>query len=252
MTSASILWETCHDWFARYQVAAKSTDRTGSVRTMLLMLRNSNGPRFFVLSQDCRGDRPRYSLRVRRSSDSVDIEANTRARFPNTVVEAVTHGVPIPRDGSLFGWRCEGTIVTLVPVYTAFRPESPDPFCAVMPRVGTSKAQWPPFTDERPFGQWFWQHYTAEEIISLDSLIAETPGAVFWADTRAVPGSYCCAVARDIKSPGGCTLQRGVYVYHRALRTGESLPSLRVLLASNSKIDLAPRLQRAANDVASA
>jgi hypothetical protein len=251
MTSGSSLWEMCHDRFARYRIATKTADRSGTVRTMILMLRRDDGPQFFVLSQDCRDDRPRYSLRVRRSSDSVDIEAKSSAGIPDAVVEAVSHGVPIPRDGSLFGWRSQGTVATLVPVYTAFRPQSPDPFCAVMPRVGTEEARWPPFTDERPFGPWFWQHYAMEEIISLDSLIAETPGTVFWADTKPILGSHCCAIARDIKSPGGCTLQRGVYAYFRALRTGEPVPSLGALLASSNKTDLAPRFQRSVRSAGS-
>ena len=100
-----------------------------------------------------------------------------------------------------------------------------------MPRVGTPEGQWPAFTDERPFGHWFWEHYRAEELISLDCLIADTPETVFWVSTKTVLGSDYCAVAQDAKCPGGCTLRRGVYVPFQAISPGSRLPPLSDLLA---------------------
>jgi hypothetical protein len=66
----------------------------------------------------------------------------------------------------------------------------------------------------------------------LDDLIAGTPGTVCWINTKAVLGSDCCAVARDITSPEGHTLRRGRYVYYEALRK---------LLAAADRADLASR-----------
>lgn len=103
-------------------------------------------------------------------------------------------------------------------------------------------------TDECLFGDWFWEHYRAGNLVCLGGLIAETPDTVFWVDTRAILGSGCCAVARDITSPDGYTLRRGRYVYHQALRADKPMPSLGELLADTEKIDLAPRFQGGRSD----
>ena len=145
----------------------------------------------------------------------------------------------------MFGWGRDGAVTSLIPVYTRFGPTPAAPYYAVMPRAEDPKAQWPPFTDERPFGRWFWEHYRAEEIISLDCLIAETPDTVFWANTKMLLGWDSCAIARNVKAPGGYTLRRGVYVYHQALQACRPVPPLRILLADGAKSDLAPRFRRA-------
>jgi hypothetical protein len=246
MISASSLPEKCHDLFDRYPVAASAGDNGGAIRTMMIMLRGTDGPRFFALSSDLREASARYSLRPRRSARTVDIGASACAPVPDEVAAVLTRGVPIPQDGSLFGWRHEGVVAALIPVYTAFVPASPDPLYAVMPRVGTPKGQWPPFTDERPFGHWFWEHYRAEELISLDRLVADTPETIFWVSTKTVLGSDYCAVVQDVKSSGACTLQRGVYVPFQAISHGSPLPPLSDLLADKTKTDLASRFQESA------
>jgi hypothetical protein len=243
--TASSLSEKCHELFDRYPIVA-SADGSSALCAMMIMLRGVDDPRFFVLSQDLREGDPRYSLRPRGSTDAVDIGANDSAPLPEEVVQVLTRGVPIPNDGSLFGWGYAGAVTALVPVYTEAMPASPDPMYAVMPRVGTSKGQWPPFTDERPFGHWFWEHYQAEELVSLDRLIADSPDTVFWVSTKTVLGSDYCAVAQDVKSTGGCTLQRGVYIPVEAMLTGRRLPPLSDLLADRTKTDLAPRFRESA------
>ena len=64
---------------------------------------------------------------------------------PELTVQAVEQGIPIPRDGSLFGWACQDMVTTLIVVYASYRPESPVPVWSVMPLVGTPELQWPPF-----------------------------------------------------------------------------------------------------------
>ena len=66
----------------------------------------------------------------------MDIGVNGSAPVPDEVAVVLTRGVPIPQDGSLFGWRREGAVAALIPIYTAFMPASPDPLYVVMPRVG--------------------------------------------------------------------------------------------------------------------
>lgn len=240
--------EVCRELFARYPIAIIAADRGETSRTMVLMLRDGDDMRLFILSHDRREDGPPYSLRRWRTTESVDIAGeHGAATVSDTVMTVLTRSIPIPRDRSLFGWRQDGYVTALVPVYTTFAPRYPEPFWAVMPRVGTHEAQWPPFTGERLFGSWFWEYYWAGDLVSVDSLIAEVPGAVFWADTKAALGSDSCAVAHDIKSPDGFTLERGRYVYYRALQVCKPMPSLGVLLAEARKTDLAPRFQRAAD-----
>jgi hypothetical protein len=207
---------------------------------MVLMLRDGNDAKFFVLSHDCGEDQPFYSLRPWPAGDAANIETHA-SDVPGVVVKAVTRGVPIPRHGSLLGWARGNDITALIAFYAKYSLASPDPYWSTMPLADIPEALWPPFTDERFFGCWFWEYYRAGSISSLDDLIAGTPGTVFWANTNAVFGSDCCAVARDITSPEGHTLRRGRYVYVEALRAGKPVPPLQTLLAAMDKTDLASR-----------
>jgi hypothetical protein len=214
---------------------------------MVLMLHSGDDVGFFVLSRDYSEGMPVYSLRPWHANGIVDIEADDGGAIrtvPDILVNAVTRGVPIPRHGSMFGWRCGNPVTALVAVYAKYTPSCPEPCWTVMPLVGIPEAQWPPFTGECLLGHWFWEHYRAGSIVSLGGLIAETPDTVFWADTEAILGWDCCAVAHDVSSREGFTLRRGRYVYYQALRAGKPVPSLSVLLSDICKTDLAPRFQR--------
>lgn len=244
MIRTNSLYEASHELFTGYPLATRTVNRSGSVRSMVLMLQEGDVDGFFVLSQDYGDAKPTYSLWSWPAGDIVDIDAESSADVPHVAVAAVTCGVPIPRDGSLFGWTDGNAVNALVVVYAKYTAAYPEPGWAVMPFAGTPEAQWPPFTGEPLFGHWSWEQYRAGNIISLDALIAETPDTVCWVDTKAILGSDCCAVARDISTPEGHMLQRGCYVYFQALRAGKPVPSLKALLADPSKIDLAPRFQR--------
>ena len=156
---------------------------------------------------------------------------------------AVGQGIPLPRDGLLFGWACEEMVTALMVIYTNYRPDSPQPAWSIMPLVGTPEERWPPFSGERFFGRWFWKDYQAGHIIQLGGLIAANPGIVFWVDTHKALGSACCVVACDIKTSEGHILCRGKYMGAAALRAGAVVPSLTGLLAEAGKTDLAPRSQ---------
>jgi hypothetical protein len=156
----------------------------------------------------------------------------------------VTCGVPIPQDGSLFGWASGDVISALIVIYAEYSDEYPEPGWAVMPLTSASEEHWPPFTGERLFGNWSWEEYKSGNTISLDRAIAETPEAVYWVDTKDMLGSDCCAVARDISPRKGVLLRRGRYVYYEALlQAGEHVPSLTELLTSPGALDLTPRFR---------
>ena len=238
-------YEACQELFAGYPLAAEAVDHGGRVvRSMVLMLRDGDDARFFVLSYDSAEDHPSYWLRSWPAGDIVDIGADSRAVVPDEVASAVTCGLPIPRHGSLFGWTYGDTVTALLPVYAQYTPASPDPSWAVMPLASIPAAQWPSFTRNRFLGHWFWEDLRAGRIIALADLIAGTPETVYWVHTKAVLGSDCCAVAHDVRSPEGPTLRCGRYVYYQALQTGKPVPPLTALLADTGKIDLAPRFRR--------
>lgn len=235
------LYEACRELFIRYPLAARADNRNWAIHSMVLMLQERNDVRFFVVSQDCDTGRPRYSCHPWHGGCAADIEADNGDAVPQMFVKAVGNGIPIPQDGSLLGWRYGDVVTALIAVYADPTPEHPEPCWSVMPFAGIPETQWPPFASEHLFGQWFWEHYWAGNIVSLGALIARIPDTVFWVDTEAILGSGCCVVSRDIKSPGGYTLRRGRYVYHQVLRAGGPVPSLDVLLDDNGKIDLASR-----------
>jgi hypothetical protein len=239
MICANFLYAACYALFARYPPAVTTATASGSIRSMLLMLPDGDGARFFVLTHDRRNGRSLFLLRQRDASESVDIRADDDAAVPDAAVNVITHGVPIPRDGSFFGCRRGDAIVALIPVYT-----SPEPFCVVMPRADVPEVRWPPFTEERLPGLWFWKHYGAGRMISVAGLIAGAPATVFWANTNAALGADCCVVAQDLEDSAGYTLPHGIYAYYKVLQADRPVPSLAVLLADSGKTDLAPNLQR--------
>ena len=244
MSRASYLYDKCHELFAAYPMAVQSVNPDGTMRSMILMLQDGAHDGFFVLSHDFSQDDSLFWIWSWPAGSVADIDGT--ADIPDVAANAVTQGVPIPRDGSLFGWTPGGVITALVVIYTEYMPSSPEPGWAVMPLAGIPEVQWPPFTGAPLFGNWTWDGDPDGSIISIDELVAGNPETVFWVEAKAILGSDCCAVARDLTSPEGRTLRRGRYVYYQALRAGKPVPSLGALLADPGKIDLAPRFERPA------
>jgi hypothetical protein len=245
MNCADSLQEECYKLFADYPLAVKALNGSGTTRSIVLMLQDSDNAGFFVLSDDCNDHGGSYSVCPWPTGDVVDITANGELVTSDMVVNVVSHGIPIPRDGSLFGWTSGDVITALFVVYAEYTPARPEPGWSVMPGVGIPEVQWPPFAGERLFGHWSWGDYQTGRVISLDDLIAEHSDTVFWANTAATLNANCCAVRHDIRSPSGSILPRGRYVYYQVLRAGTPVPPLEELLADTSKIDLAPRFRYA-------
>lgn len=244
MICISSLHEACRNLFSSYPLAAKAVNRSGTVQSMVLMLEDGDNAGYFVLSSDSRRAEPSYSVWPWPDGDSAEIEGEGSAALPYAVVDAVTRGIPIPRDGSLFGWMHENVVAALVVVYAEYMPAYPEPGWAVMPLVGTPEAQWPKFTGRPLFGHWSWGQCRSGGLISLDDLITANPATVYWVDTKVSLGSDLCAVAHDISAPEGYTLRHGCYVYYEVLRLRKPEPSLDALLAEPGKTDLASRFHR--------
>ena len=242
MISASRAYQACRDLFDAYPLAVNAVLHIPTMHSMVLMLRDGANVRFFVLLRDCGDSRPAYSLIPWDADGIVAIEDNA-AEVPDVVTNTVTRGIPIPRDGSLFGWIHGAPVTGLIVVYARQTTHRPVPSWSVMPLVGAPEAEWPPFTDERLFGPWFWEHYRAGNVSYLGDVVAAAPDTVFWVDMYEALGSDCCVVARDLKTPDGHILTRGTYLDSAALRAGAAVPTMAELLADVGKTDLAPLFQ---------
>jgi hypothetical protein len=240
-------YEMCRQLFADYPLAAEAIGESGLIRSMVLMLPEGDNASFFMLVAYQTGSSASFSLFPWRADGGVDIKPDGGA-VPDPMAAALTGGIPIPRDGSLFGWAREGTVTALIGVQARYSPTSPLPSWTVLPLASAPAAEWPPFTGNHLLGPWFWEYYRAGTIVLLDALIAGTSGLVFWVDTTGLLGSGCCVVARDIKSTAGYTLPHGCYVYYEVLRSGKQVPSLDLLLANLGKTDLGPHFQPARSD----
>ncbi len=140
MLGTKSLVEACHRLFATYPLAVKSANRNGTIQTMVLLLRDGDDVNYFMLSHDRRDGRPPYSLRPWRATEAVDIRPSDSTALPDVVLNALIHGVPIPRHGSLFGWVYRKSITVIIPVYTTYTPANPYPSLTAMGRY--EEAPW--------------------------------------------------------------------------------------------------------------
>jgi hypothetical protein len=234
-------YRTCQQLFVRYPLSVRTANRTGTVRSMVLTVRDRDDAGFYVLLHHRDADEDFYLLKRWRGRSIGSVYARSGTDVPVAFANVVIRGTPVPQDGSLFGWKSEGGVTALVTIHVKYTPARPEPSWSLMLLADVPDALWPPFIAEPHFGSWFWNHYRAGRIVWLDNLIAATPDAVFWVDTEAILDSDCCIVTRDIESPQGYLLRRGRYVYGQALEDGKPVPSLAELLASPDKTDLASR-----------
>lgn len=242
MMPGNHVYEACRYLFDAYRLAVNAVNYVPTMHSMVLMLPDGDDARFFVLLRIRSDGEPVYTLSSWRADDAVEIAADG-GEVPDLAADVVTQGVPIPRDGSLFGWTGGEPVTALIVVYTRYTPDRPTPTWSVMPLADALERQWPPFTREHLFGCWFWDHYRTGSIIELGDAIAGTAGTVFWVDTYALLGSDCCVVACDVETPDGHTLRRGTYLDSAALRAGVAVPALAELLPRAGKTDLASRFQ---------
>jgi hypothetical protein len=239
------LYDQCDDLFADCPQAVQPVNRSGTIGSMVLMLRDGANDGYFALTCDGAGDSAVYLIWSWPGGSITEIDAAGTSPVGAAAASAITLGVPVPRDGSLFGWvpPGSGTVTSLLVIYAEYTPVTPEPGWAVMPSAGAGPEQWPPFADEPLFGNWTW-NYREGRLVPLADVVARSPGTVFWVDTKPVLGSDCCAVACDLAGPDGWVLPRGRYAYHQVLRAGEPVPALDRLLADPGKIDLATRFQQ--------
>jgi len=246
MAGSVPLGEACRRLFARYPLAIENERYGDSQDSMVLVLRDGDDPKFFVLQRHHGESRPSYLLKPWQEQDGVHVTADATDPVPREFLDAITSGVPFPRHGSLFGWQESGTVTALVAFYARYMPRSPEPRWSVLPLAEAPESRWPPFTSERHFGPWFWEDFRAGDVVAVEDLISRTPGAAFWAHTEATLGSGCCVVSRQIMDPSGYVVPRGRFVFHEILSAGKPLPPLEELLARPDTTDLTPRFPQSA------
>ena len=245
MSATYSVHSSCERLFGQYPLAIRNARSGGHVQSIVLMLEDESVARFYVLSRS-QGERdPFYSLFPWPAGRISNIEEEVRAGRPlGEVSRILDRGVPIPLHGSFFGWRQGDSITAMIATYANYSPPHIEPSWTVMPLADAPEMGWPPFTRRRLFGSWFWNFYHEGSIISLSHLIASSPGTVFWVDTMTTLGSGTCVVAADLSSPEGYSLPGGRYVHYEALRARKLVPSLKALLSSENRVDLAPRFRQ--------
>jgi hypothetical protein len=231
-------YRRCQALFAEYPLAARLTETTGSEKSMVLMVADSDNAKFFILTQE--GEDCSFSLFPWREPGMTLIRPG-RGSLAAEDCRVLTRGIPIPRHGSLFGWVSGMSITALISAYTRYTPQTPVPSWAVMPSIDGDRGEWPPFTSRKLLGRWFWEYVRSGIIRDLQSIIALVPETVFWVDTTELIGSGCCVVARDVPATSGQILRKGRYVYYQAVISGAPVPSLDALLRDSSRTDLASR-----------
>lgn len=247
--TADELNNSCRELFRSYPMAVEPANPNGTVRSMTVMLPEGDNANFYAVAYRDSGAGRDFSVWSWPRGKVIDITPDL-TEVPADVVDAVTHGVPVPRDGSLFGWLYQRSVSALVVIYNRYTKSTPYPGWSVMPLAGLPTDQWPPFTSEDLLGNWSWDHLRNHDLVSLDSLVAQSSRTVFWATPEPIHGYGCCVVAHDVVSPEGYTLPKGRYLYYRHLKDADSVPSIDVLLADQTTVDLAPRFQQIARGAA--
>ena len=246
------LYKQAEELFKRYPQAVAPVTEDGSVRSMILMRPHGRTAECFALTRQCGRQGESCSLFrwhkdgiVNVAPDGTVAEQDGKLSLQEAERIAAT-AIPLPRDGSLWGWAPKRTVTALIAIYAQYTEETPEPSWTPMLLAYAARQDWPAFVGERLLGAWFWDGLRTGRIVEVGPSIAASSRAVWWVDTQATLGSDTCAVERPLSLPGGVTLPRGLFVYDKPLRSGRTVPSLESLLVSRDKTDLGPRFAQAA------
>ena len=134
---------------------------------MIVMLPDGDDAQFYaVADQECDTGHD-FSVWSWPAGEVIDVPSKGGVGVPAGVVDAVTRGTPVPRDGSLFGWLHQGSVSALVVIYSLYSEETPHPSWSVMPMSGAPADQWPPFTRKDLLGNWSWDYLRERALVSV-------------------------------------------------------------------------------------
>src|SRR5215471_17103347 len=120
MVPASRAYLACRYLFNEYPLAVSGVDHIPAMHTMVLMLCDGEQVRFFVLMRIRSRSRTDYTLSPWRATGAVEIAADG-GEVPELVANVVEQGIPVPRDGSLFGWAYQEIVTALIVIYARYR-----------------------------------------------------------------------------------------------------------------------------------
>lgn len=232
-------FERCESLFGKYPLAV---DDVGP--GTITLMRTGGPPRFYGLGRCGPGAYQIWQWNGSSDSDQ-RIEPGT-AEISREFSEALGHGVPLPRDGAMFGYcRNGGDVDALITVH---QNQGPVPEFAVLVRTDSKGTEdsLPSFAGQ-PFGEWFWLDMQAGYIFDLAAAVSVTRSTVFWVprvmldDTGVIVVRTPVALGRE---RGDRNLPAGIYALWRTVRVEFSgLVLADEVLARPGAVDLGPRFR---------
>jgi hypothetical protein len=215
-----------------------TTEDLGSRHPGVTLMVQGPPARFFVLSRrpDSTRRSPAYIIWPWDGDDDATITRHTAALSP-PFTEAITTGIPVPRNGSLLGLLAGREVAGFLVFYTSEQHDPGRPVQSTMIHADLPERLWPR-TANRDFGPWFWESYRDGSIVELNTLITATPGTFFWID-GGTPSSRYIVVNRDVPAQAGFVVPAGRYAWCGALQEGHRPPPASQLLTTRGRADMA-------------
>jgi hypothetical protein len=236
----------CQQLFERYPLAVTPHAADTGYRSLVLLTRAGGPPSFFILTQ---ASDDLFVIRSWHRDGGVNQQIRPGEPVPVIVRQAVTGGIPVPRDGALLGW-VTGRQVTVVLAVHSRPPETwddpvPVPEIRVLPMAGTCEPlHWPPFTVGPLDDGRLWDCLDRGQLVDVSPLLADSAGCAFWvpsADRRSARHEDGCIVVIGNLPAEEYWLPAGVYTDHWMLREGIMPPPAGRLLTQPGVVDLARR-----------
>jgi hypothetical protein len=229
--STETLYGTMTGMFGDYPEAVASVNTSGTIRTMHLAVPTTGGGAGFYtlwhLTPPHQG--PSYGLYrwpAREPSKGLKVEPGTPAtgKFAH-VPRLLRTAVPLPRDGSVYGWLNHNTVTTWMVFYTRTDDHRNEPTWFPMHLESAKRRDWAN-TAGRDFWRYpFWAQLRAGQIVPLGPSIASAPGTFYWATP---PGGETLeahgVVTAPFQSRDGWRVPAGRFIYDGALTSGMQVP----------------------------
>lgn len=223
----------CKQLFGAYPLAVTRDPADGS-RSMVLMDWTAAGGCFFTLTQAREG---LFAIRPWSGQDAGG-EIGPREAVEDAIVRVIANGMPVPRDGALFGWVPDRQVTAMLSVHSGHPPGSgaavPVPEIQVMPMAGTGGLDWPPFTASPFVDGRLWDYLDRGQIVDVVPLLTGSAGQAFLVPSPNAlsrrRGARCIVVAGNLTAEE-YWLPAGVYMDQLLLCEGVPAPPARHLLA---------------------
>jgi hypothetical protein len=223
-------------------------------RSIVLRHCGFDGSGYYVLTQD---PAEQFTLRPWHPDEGERHEILPGLPVPVTCHRVITEGMPVPRDGALFGWVSDRQVTVLMSVYHGSPNHwSPNhgqpsgrygvPQVRVLAAVGSEPMRWPPFTASPLDDGRLWEYVERGEIVDLAPVVSR--GEASWVpsqnSSRAIQGHGCVVVAHSLVAED-YWVPSGIYMDHWMLREGVPTPPASHLLTLPGATDLARHLAAA-------